>query len=190
MIAEIKKDTLFYDESNGGITFSGGEPLIKLDFLLALLQSCKESDIHTAVDTCGYAPLHDFQKIIHFVDLFLYDVKIWDEKLHQKYTGVSNRLIHDNLKYLSEGSCRIIIRIPLIPRIVDIEDNITKLIDFISGLKNIVQINLLPYNKIGESKYEKLGRPFLMGEIEIQTDEKIEQLTQLFSKTGFPLIKG
>ncbi len=190
VMTELIKDIIFYQESDGGVTFSGGEPLLQVDFLLALLQACKNNDIHTAVDTCGYASWADFQKINPFVDLYLYDVKLWDDKAHQKLTGVSNQLIHQNLKLISQTGCRIYLRIPLIPGVVDTEANLAQLIRFISSLKNIVQIDLLPYNKIGESKYEKLDRPYLLGKNESQSAEKMEQLTKLFEKTGFPVTKG
>ncbi len=101
----VEKDRVFYDESNGGVTFSGGEPLLQINFLLELLKRCKKSNIHTVVDTSGAASWKDFEKIRNYVDLFLYDLKLIDDDLHQKYTGVSNKRAHKNImKIIIEGS--------------------------------------------------------------------------------------
>jgi len=190
VMEEIEKDIIFYDESRGGATFSGGEPLVQEEFLLELLKECKRKDIHTAVDTCGFAPFSVFEKINSFVDLYLYDIKIWDDKLHQKFTGVSNNLIHDNLIRLSKLNKNICIRIPLIPGIVDTEDNITALIRFISTLKNIKQVDLLPYNKIGEGKYAKLNRKSLLGAIEFQSSSETDPIVNKFVKLSIKVTKG
>ena len=160
------------------------------DFLEALLKECKGKEIHTAVDTCGFAPFLVFEKIDPYVDLYLYDLKIWDEEKHKKYTGVSNKLIHDNLTKLSLNSNKINIRIPLIPGVVDTEDNITNLIRFISSLKNIKQVDLLPYNKIGENKYKKLNKKNLLGTHNFQSDLEIEQIAYKFKTLDVKVTMG
>jgi len=190
VIEEIEKDIIFYDDSGGGVTLSGGEPLMQEDFLEALLKECKGKEIHTAVDTCGFAPFLVFEKIDPYVDLYLYDLKIWDEEKHKKYTGVSNKLIHDNLTKLSLNSNKINIRIPLIPGVVDTEDNITNLIRFISSLKNIKQVDLLPYNKIGENKYKKLNKKNLLGTHNFQSDLEIEQIAYKFKTLDVKVTMG
>jgi pyruvate formate lyase activating enzyme len=176
VIHEIEKDLPFYDQSKGGVTFSGGDPLMQPDFLNSLLVECKLRNICTAVDTSGYVAWKIFDRIIDKVDLFLYDLKLMNDELHQKYTGVSNGLIHENLSKLTKGSVPIIIRIPLIPDITDTDENLIQIGEFVSGLENIQQIDLLPYNPIGEDKYLRLNKVNKLGYLEVQTDQKIDHI--------------
>ncbi len=188
VMREIEKDIIFYDESGGGVTFSGGEPMIQTDFLLDLLIACKKRGIHTAVDTSGHAVFELFEKIIPYTDLFLYDIKLIDDSAHKKYTGVSNELILKNARRLSENGGKLSIRIPLIPEITDTESNIGEIIGFISTLKKIVSIDLLPYNAIAEGKYHRLEKTFRGGQLQVQSTEKIEQLRILFKNHGFEAV--
>ncbi|MFO7890106.1 MAG: glycyl-radical enzyme activating protein, partial [bacterium] len=130
VMAEIRKDIIFYDESGGGVTFSGGEPLFQPDFLHQLLFKCKKEDIHTAVDTCGYASREVVERIIPLTDLFLFDLKLMDDQEHKKYTGVDFQPIKDNLIFLSNQNSVISIRIPVIPGITDTKVNLDKMIQF------------------------------------------------------------
>ena len=114
----IKEDTIFFDESGGGVTLSGGEPLLQVDFIKEIIESCKKHNISTTIDTCGYVPKNSFQKVYEDTDLFLYDLKLFDNNLHKKYTGVANDLIIENLLFLNSLNCKIVIRIPLIPEII------------------------------------------------------------------------
>jgi len=156
VIKEIGKDMVFYDESGGGVTFSGGEPLMQPHFLHSLLKACKELAIHTAVDTCGYAKLDVLLKISKHVDLFLYDLKVINDEKHLQFTGVSNKSILENLKKLSENGPRIIVRFPLVPGVNDDEKDILELGAFMSSLKNIEELSLLPYHKAGSEKIKRL----------------------------------
>ena len=158
LMEEIEKDSVFYEESGGGVTFSGGEPTMQPDFLLSLLTKCKESGLHTTVDTSGYAPTKTFEKIIDRTDLFLYDIKLMNDELHQKYTGVSNRLIQTNLKWIDDNHKNICIRIPVVPGITDTQANISDTINILLKLKNISEINLLPYHRAGEGKYSRFKK--------------------------------
>lgn len=158
VMREIEKDSVFYEESGGGVTFSGGEPTMQPDFLLSLLKECKGAGLHTTVDTSGYVPTRILEKIIDYTDLFLYDLKLMNDELHQKYTGVSNKLIHTNLKWLDENDKNIYIRIPIVPGITDSQENITETINFLMKLGNISEINLLPYHKAGEGKYSRFNK--------------------------------
>ncbi len=154
---EIVKDKVFYDDSGGGATFSGGECMLQIDFLAEILKKCKENGIHTAVDTAGHIKWESFEKIMQYTDMFLFDIKLATEKLHKKWTGVTNRLISENIKRLSEKfQGEIIIRIPIIGGVNDNEIEIQKLAVI---LKNIhyADIELLPYHKLGENKYKELG---------------------------------
>ena len=169
----IEGDTLFYDESNGGVTFSGGEPLMQLDFLQEITSLCKKAGIHTALDTSGYAPQEDFFKILSNIDLILFDLKIIDEELHKKYTGVSNREILNNLKMLDESGKQVRIRFPVIPGITDTQQNIEDVKSFLSRLEKVNEIDILPYHDISKGKYKRFNKENKMGNISLGTD--IEQ---------------
>jgi pyruvate formate lyase activating enzyme len=152
VIKEIEKDILFYDQSKGGVTFSGGEPLMQPDFLYNLLKACKTKEIHTAVDTSGYAKLDTFSKISKYTDLFLYDIKMIDNESHIKYTGVSNTHILKNLMWITtQSDSEVIIRIPIIPGVNDTKKHITDIGEFISSLP-VKKVDILLYHKAGISK--------------------------------------
>jgi pyruvate formate lyase activating enzyme len=188
VLEEFKKDQIFFEESGGGVTFSGGEPLMQPEFLTELLRACKNRDFHTAVDTSGHAPYSNFEKINDSVDLFLYDLKLIDDKQHQKYTGVSNRLILENLKKLVSAGKKIHIRVPLIPGIIDTEENLQQIITFLLTLDAGLPVNLLPYNQIGESKYERLGRENLMGKQKMQTSLQLLEIENTFRRAGIQIL--
>ncbi len=157
VMKEIQKDTIFYDESKGGVTFSGGEPLMQPDFLYTLLKSCRNQGIHTAVDTCGYAPPDVLLKISQYTDLFLYDIKVIDDEIHKKAAGVSNRLILENLRKLLHNKKKVIVRFPLIPGVNDTEKDILELGEFVSSI-HVEEISVLPYHKAGVEKGNRLGK--------------------------------
>jgi len=180
LLAELKKDQVFYDESGGGVTFSGGEPLLQVNFLQEILQLCRQSGINTAVDTSGYVANSYFGKVYDYTDLFLFDVKIIDDGLHAKFTGVSNKLILRNLNWLTERGEKVIIRIPLIPGVTDTEKNLSELAAHIMKLKNIKKIDLLPYNEIAESKYKRFNKPTRLGNLKTQDEEKLIQIKSYF----------
>jgi pyruvate formate lyase activating enzyme len=180
LVNEIKKDQIFYDESGGGVTFSGGEPLLQIKFLEMVLQSCKSSGINTAVDTSGYINQHAFTRIYDLTDLFLFDLKIIDDELHQKFTGVSNKTILDNLKILTDRGNKVIVRIPLIPGITDTAKNLSDIASFVMNLKNIRKIDLLPYNEIAEFKYKRFNLPSRLGSLKSQDEEKLNEIKTYF----------
>lgn len=161
LMMEIEKDTIFYEESGGGVTFSGGEPLMQPGLLYSLLKACKARGIHTAVDTCGYANPDVFRRISSYVDLFLYDVKVINDQTHKKVTGVSNMLILENLRVLSQMGKKVIVRYPLIPGMNDREEDIRELGAFISSI-NVEEISILPYHKGGMEKARRLGKQILV----------------------------
>jgi len=155
---EVEKDIPFYDESGGGVTFSGGEPLMQPDFLHSLLKACNEKEIHTAVDTCGYVNSNILLRISDDVKLFLYDLKLIDEEKHIQFTGVSNQVILKNLKLLSQQGKKIIVRLPLIPGVNDDEENILATGNFVASLKNVEELNILPYHRAGIEKFKRLNK--------------------------------
>ena len=161
IMAEIEKDQVFFEESGGGVTFSGGEPLLQPDLLIPLLDACKNKGIHTALDTSGYARWETLQAAAEKTDLFLYDLKHMDQEAHEKYTGVPNTLILENLIKLSRMHQNIWIRVPVIPGINDGEENVHRMGEFVKSL-GIKKLFLLPYHDIAAGKYALLGKPFLL----------------------------
>ncbi len=190
LLIEIKKDVIFYDQSGGGVSFSGGEPLIQVEFLNEILRACKESHIHTVVDTSGYATWSLLERVLNSVDLFLFDLKIWNKDLHKKYTGVSNEIILKNLENLVAKSKEIIVRIPLIPGITDTEQNLKSIASFVSHLKKIKRVDLLPYNRMGEKKYRKLKRQLRFTHFKHQTDGELSKIKTIFTDLNFDVQIG
>jgi pyruvate formate lyase activating enzyme len=158
VMKEIGKDTPFYDESGGGVSLSGGEPLLQPDFSGGLLKACKEIGIHTAVDTCGHVNSEVLARINEYTDLFLYDLKVIDDEKHTKFTGVSNQLILENLKKLSDSG-KVVVRFPLVPGVNDSHKDILELGKFVSSLNHVKKMNILPYHKAGVEKSKRLFRP-------------------------------
>ena len=157
-LGEILADKAFYAASGGGVTFSGGECLLQADFLAELARKCKESGVHVAVDTAGCVPWENIEKLIPFADLFLFDVKAADEELHKNGTGVSNKIILENLRRLSaESECEIIVRVPVIGGYNDSEAEMAAIAALLAPLR-IKAVELLPYHAMGNGKYEALGR--------------------------------
>ncbi|MFZ0281788.1 MAG: glycyl-radical enzyme activating protein [Bacteroidales bacterium] len=154
---EIRKDILFYQKSGGGVTISGGEPAFQPEFCLGILKACKAENISTAIETCLYCDREVFETLLNYVDLFIVDMKIFDEVQHEKYTGRSNNIIKDNLEYLSGTGKEIIVRIPLIEGITDSVTNLNSIADFVHGLNGGIRIEHLNYNPLAKSKYQKLG---------------------------------
>ena len=180
VMAEVIKDKSFYENSGGGVTFSGGECMLQVDFLLELLKKCKENSIHTAVDTAGNVPWEYFERIMPYTDLFLYDVKCFTEELHIEGTKVSNKVILENLKKLSaEFAGQILVRIPVIPGFNDSEEEMRAIADHLKELL-ITKVELLPYHKMGEHKYEAAGMEFT--EYSVPEKEIMERYQKLFDK--------
>lgn len=180
LIFEIEKDIAFFDESGGGVTFSGGEPMMQHDFILALAKECKNRDIHVALDTSGFAQEELFTEILPYIDLFLYDLKLIDNHLHKKYTGVDNYQILKNLQLLDNQNKRIVIRLPLIPGITTEEQNITAIADFMQQLKYTKEINLLPFHDISKSKYQRFKKAFLLDANLNLTKLRIQEIRDFF----------
>ncbi len=158
VFAEIIKDTAFYNNSGGGVTFSGGECMLQIDFLCEILKKSKENGIHTAVDIAGHIPFEHFEKILSYTDLFLYDMKVFDTQKHKRYVGVGNELILENLKKLFKAGAKIWIRIPIIPGVNDSIEEMQKMKAFLDDCGNPEKIELLPYHPMGENKYRAIGK--------------------------------
>ena len=177
VIEEVKKDMPFYENSGGGMTLSGGEPTMQAEFCLAILRESKKAGMHTALDTSGYVKWETFKEILKYVDLVLYDIKHLDPQKHKEYTGVSNELILSNLKKLDELGIPIEIRMPLIPGLNDSEDNLSAASEFLSQLKNVKRVKLLPYHRLGEGKYERLDMKYELKDLDSPNKDRMEQLT-------------
>ncbi len=158
--AEVLKDKPFYENSGGGVTLSGGEPLAQYDFSLELLKKAKANGIHTAVETCGYAERSKILEIAKYVDLFLFDCKETDPELHKEYTGFDNKVILENLKALSDTGSKIILRCPIIPGFNDRAEHFKGISEAADKFSGIVHIEIEPFHPLGESKYSALGREY------------------------------
>ncbi|HAG17088.1 MAG TPA: glycyl-radical enzyme activating protein [Bacteroidales bacterium] len=190
LLKEVEKDSAFYKQSNGGITFTGGEPLMQAAFLSESAQLFKSQGFHLCLDTSGYAAPEIFKELSEYFDLFLFDLKLIDDQEHQKYTGVSNKNILKNLEYLVEKNKNIQIRFPLIPNINDQTAQLEKVSHYLSGLHRIKNIDLLPYHKIATGKYEQLKLANKMEKTKEADEEKIENVKLFFEKKGFQVKIG
>jgi pyruvate formate lyase activating enzyme len=184
VLEEIGRDNAFYKRSGGGVTFSGGEPMLQMGFLKELVKENKYRKIHTAVDTSGDVPWQSFEAILPFVDLFLYDIKLMDENKHKEFTGVSNKRILENLKQLSTNHTRIIIRTPVIPEVNDSVEEMEKIALFVEELNSIDYIELLTFHQLGSGKYESLGKEYRAKDLQPLDKQQMEKLGEVFSKKG------
>jgi pyruvate formate lyase activating enzyme len=188
VMKEIEKDEIFYLESGGGVTFSGGEPMMQADALEELLALCRKKGYHTAVDTSGHAEPAAFGKIALLTDLWLYDIKLMDDLKHVEYTGVSNELAISNLEMLARQGREIIIRFPLIPGFTDDPANL----DAISALMKklgLSRIDILPYHSIGKAKYKRLHKNYYLENHKEPGKDQIDEVYQFFARKGLD-VKG
>jgi pyruvate formate lyase activating enzyme len=186
----IKKDVPFFDTSGGGVTFSGGEPLMQAEFLLALLEACGQEDIHRAVDTTGYTDLDTLMRVARNTDLFLFDLKFMDTEKHRRYTGVSNEQILENLEALASHGNRIIIRIPLIPGINDDEDNIDGTATYLAHLPQIKKVHILPYHDFQKSKYDKFSMNYNAHDVKPPSPDRVEAIQNQLARIGLSVEVG
>jgi len=189
VLGEIRKDKIFFSSSNGGVTFSGGEPLMQTDFLKQLLILCNQEGIHTAIDTSGHVDTKALKKIIDYTDLFLFDLKLCDDFEHVKYTGASNQMSLKNLEILAKKKKEIVIRFPLIPGITDGNKNLSGIAGFMQNLQ-LTRIDILPYHMIAKNKYSRLGRQFRMHDAHAPTESEIQRVEKYFKKQGFTIEVG
>jgi len=179
VISEVKKDTQFYLESGGGVTLSGGEPLAQPEFALKLLKGCKKNNLNTCVETAGHVPWENFESLAKYVDLFLYDIKLIDPIKHQECVGVSNELILENARRLSNINAKLLIRVPVIPEYNDDEENIKIIAQFTRELKSAQGLELLPYHKFGSAKWRRLDQKYLLEKIQPPPEHVMKMLREL-----------
>lgn len=180
---EIVRDRVFYETSGGGVTISGGEPLFQPEFTAAILKFCKENGIHTAVETSGFAATNVFCEVAKFCDLVLFDIKETDEEKHLQYTGVPLTAILRNLMALNEMKIPFVIRLPIIPGFNDREEHFLKVKEITENLPFCQCVEIMPYHKLGEYKYQQLGREYLCGHVEPPPKEQVEKWRGLLKTT-------
>jgi pyruvate formate lyase activating enzyme len=186
-IVEIAdRESVFFEHSGGGITFSGGEPMLQAGFLKEALVALRNRNYNTAIDTSGYASPESYAEVIPFTSLFLFDLKLMNDKKHQEFTGVSNSLVITNYRKLAGSGVDIIVRVPIIPGFNDDEDNLKSVSQFIADnmTRNLLRVDLLPFHRIGSSKYSRFGLPYRMGETKQPSHERMIELSEYFSGLG------
>jgi len=184
LLKEVERDRPFYQESGGGVTFSGGEPLMQGRFLMACLRECRERGMHTAVDTCGFAERGLVIEAGKLADLFLFDLKVLDAVRHQELTGAPIKPILDNLSALDAAGVEIAIRFPLIPGITDAVGNIEALGKLVGSLENTRQVHVLPFHRTASDKYARLGRLWAHEELEPSSREAVEGVAAVLGSYG------
>lgn len=189
ILREIEQDAIFYQQSRGGVTFSGGEPMAQIDALETLLARCKLKGLHTAVDTSGHASWKDFERILPYTDLFLFDLKHLEDGIHLEFTGVTNRVILENLRQLSESGAVIGLRVPVIPGVNDSEAYAEQLGKRLSSLR-IETVYLLPYHGIAKGKYERLGRSYGLESLTAPSEEKMQRYKAILDNYGLKVRIG
>lgn len=187
LLKELMKDQMFYEESGGGVTLSGGEVMaMDIDYILELAKELKRQDVTLTIDTCGYVPYDRFQKILPYVNTFLYDIKVMDPEIHKEYMGTDNKLILDNLVRLAKDGARIYIRIPTVKEVNGNEQSMREIIAFLQEHDiHPAQVNLLPYHNTGSGKYRKLDMEYKGTDLHAPDREEMEAFVALFENAGF-----
>jgi pyruvate formate lyase activating enzyme len=184
LLEEVKKDSVIYKQSHGGVTISGGEPLMKPGFTNLLLKAFKEEGINVGVDTCGYVRWDIIQRMLPNIDFFLWDIKHMNPEKHEELTGASNELILNNARAVSERNIPLYIRVPLIPGYNDSEENIRAVCEFSQGLRSAVEVDLLPLHHLGESRYRSLDRPYPIANIPLVPDDILQTMKRIIESYG------
>jgi pyruvate formate lyase activating enzyme len=190
LVKIVEKERVFIEESDGGITFSGGEPLMQNEFVLETLKKFTSSGIHTCIDTSGHVDGGIIDSVLPFTDLFLFDIKHLNDSLHSKYTGVSNRLILSNYKKILERGKDVIVRFPVIPGFNDDIDHLNMLRDFMCANGKLKSLDLLPYHKIGSSKYERFKMEYRMDGIDQPSSNRMNEIKGFFTESGLKVKIG
>ncbi len=189
LMARIVRDRFSFDESGGGVTFSGGEPLMQGEFLKGLLARCREEAVHTAVDTSGFASLRLMLDVASLANLFLFDIKLIDDSEHIKFTGVTNRGILENLTELCNNKTLIELRMPIIPGITDTDSNLDGVAHFLGRLKNCPRLRLLPHHHVAMAKYERFGIDCKLTKRVDPSEERMDALVAYFRARGFDVFR-
>jgi len=189
VMEEVLRDRIFYENSGGGVTVSGGEPLAQPEFTRALLEEARDEGVHTALDTSGYAPWRVLEEVLKFTDLVLYDLKQMNSGVHRALTGVPNELIVENLRRLDGHGIPLWIRIPLIPGRNDGDANFHAMGELLSGLANVERVEILGYHRLAESKYERAGMEYTLRGLEPPTEDEIASRRRILISYGLPRVR-
>lgn len=191
ILREVEKDRLFYENSGGGLTVSGGEPMAQFDFLFELLSEAKARGLHVCMESCGFAPTESYEKIAPFVDIFLFDYKLTSPELHKKYTGQDNALILKNLRALDALGAKTVLRCPIIPGINDTDEHFSGIADTANSLKNIIRIDIEPYNPLGGDKHGRLGEDYELSGLKHPESSVIDGwIEKIKARTQISVIKA
>jgi pyruvate formate lyase activating enzyme len=185
----VEKDRVFYEQSGGGVTFSGGEPLMQPGFLLEALTRCRERHLHTAVDTSGFGDPAALRRIAGRADLFLFDLKIIDDSRHTALTGAGNGVILENLRALASDRRPVIVRFPLVPGVNDDEANVAALGGLVASL-GLSRVDVLPYHRAGTAKYRRLDREYLLGDVQPPSRQDQEDVARALARFGLTVTLG
>jgi pyruvate formate lyase activating enzyme len=180
----LERDRVYFDESGGGATFSGGDPLAQPEFLRELLEGCRDRDLSVVLDTSGYAPPEDFQRLAGLASRLLVDLKLMDPDRHRAFTGVQNDWILENVRWLAESGTPFTVRIPLIPGVNDDEENIAATAEFLSELAAPPPVDLLPYHRLGVEKYQRLGREYRLVDTDAPTEDSVRGAVRILKDAG------
>jgi pyruvate formate lyase activating enzyme len=184
LVDEVRKDAVVFKHSSGGVTLSGGEPLLQREFTLALVRALAETGISVGVDTCGYVPRATIERVLPYVDFFLWDVKLVNERRHRDLTGVSNRRILGNLRFVSERGVPVYIRIPLIPGYTDRQEDLETVCRLVQGMASVVEVDLLPLHHLGKARYLGLGREYPLESVPPLTEAVLHEKKRLVESHG------
>ena len=190
LMVELEKDSIFMEESGGGVTFSGGEPLLQHEAVFTLLKKCRKQKIHTALDTSGLVSESILQQATELADLILYDLKSLDDKIHMKFTGASNKKILDNLEIALKGKARIALRIPLVTGFNDTARDQQQFISYLGGLENLDHVDILPYHPFGTQKYKRFHKKNRQNGFGTPDREKVISLKEKLINAGFAVNIG
>ena len=190
VLEEVLKDELFYQKSGGGVTFSGGEPFEQSAFVLRTAELCKEHGIHTAVETCGAVSWPLLEASLPLIDLYLFDVKVIDSSRHERLTGVPNERIIDNFKRLAAAGAKMRVRVPIIPGCNDSDEDLRAIVEFLKASAPGIPVDLLPYHRLGRSKYERLDVAYALDDLEPPSPERMSTIRRRFESEGFPVTVG
>jgi pyruvate formate lyase activating enzyme len=190
LLQEILKDRVVFRNSGGGVTLSGGEPLIQAGFVAELLGGCRSRDVHTAVETCGAVAWSQFERVLPHVDLFLYDLKLIEAGKHEQWTGIGNRTILDNARALAEAGKRIVVRVPLIPEVNDDDREFGAIARFAAGLAGVSELHILPFHQVGSSKYALVGKEYGMKDVPEENESRVARCRQIAEELGLRVSVG
>lgn len=192
IVEEVEKDDIFYFHSGGGVTISGGEPLVQAAFVKEILVGCRERGMHTAIETSGYAAWNRLEEVLPFLDTVIVDIKIMDSARHKEFTGQSNELILENIRKIDESEfpLELFIRVPLIPGINDSEEDLLATAEFCKGLRKFKELHILPYHRLGVESYRLLNREYPLDDLQSLDMRDVEEKVERLRREGIPVKIG